>query len=85
MNFDVITIVMQMLFIIICTLFFCCNSLLSPPEGTGRLFFDFYRILQLLKPKGEDPRPFFWLFENVVFMNRHDKVNICRFLEVRPV
>lgn len=62
-----------------------CNSLLSPTEGTGRLFFEYYRILQLLKPKEEDPRPFFWLFENVVFMNTHDKVNICRFLEVRPV
>uniref|UniRef100_UPI0037E8F48C uncharacterized protein n=1 Tax=Semicossyphus pulcher TaxID=241346 RepID=UPI0037E8F48C len=54
-------------------------------EGTGRLFFDYYRILQLLKPKEEDPRPFFWLFENVVFMNNHDKVNICRFLECNPV
>lgn len=51
-------------------------------EGTGRLFFEFYRILQLLKPKEDDERPFFWLFENVVFMNTHDKVNICRFLEV---
>ncbi|KAG7224387.1 hypothetical protein INR49_004729, partial [Caranx melampygus] len=50
-------------------------------EGTGRLFFEYYRILQLLKPKEGDPRPFFWLFENVVFMNTHDKVNICRFLE----
>ncbi|CAJ1084356.1 uncharacterized protein LOC117821083 isoform X3 [Xyrichtys novacula] len=54
-------------------------------EGTGRLFFEFYRILHLLKPKEEDPRPFFWLFENVVFMNNHDKVNICRFLECNPV
>ncbi|XP_044208463.1 uncharacterized protein LOC122982906 isoform X1 [Thunnus albacares] len=54
-------------------------------EGTGRLFFEFYRILQLLKPKEEDQRPFFWLFENVVFMNTHDKVNICRFLECNPV
>ncbi|XP_077406186.1 DNA (cytosine-5)-methyltransferase 3C-like isoform X2 [Vanacampus margaritifer] len=54
-------------------------------EGSGRLFFDFYRILQLLKPKEEDQRPFFWLFENVVFMNTHDKVNICRFLECNPV
>ncbi|KAK9515250.1 hypothetical protein VZT92_025911 [Zoarces viviparus] len=54
-------------------------------EGTGRLFFDYYRILQLLKPKEEDPRPFFWLFENVVCMNTHDKVNICRFLECNPV
>ncbi|XP_026222633.1 uncharacterized protein LOC113166723 isoform X2 [Anabas testudineus] len=54
-------------------------------EGTGRLFFEYYRILQLLKPKEEDPRPFFWLFENVVFMNSHDKINICRFLECNPV
>ncbi|KAJ4934839.1 hypothetical protein JOQ06_007620 [Pogonophryne albipinna] len=54
-------------------------------EGSGRLFFEYYRILQLLKPKEEDPRPFFWLFENVVFMNTHDKVNICRFLECNPV
>uniref|UniRef100_A0A3Q2PPK7 DNA (cytosine-5-)-methyltransferase n=1 Tax=Fundulus heteroclitus TaxID=8078 RepID=A0A3Q2PPK7_FUNHE len=54
-------------------------------EGTGRLFFEYYRILQLLKPKEHDPRPFFWLFENVVFMNTHDKVNICRFLECNPV
>uniref|UniRef100_A0A3B5MFJ7 DNA (cytosine-5-)-methyltransferase n=1 Tax=Xiphophorus couchianus TaxID=32473 RepID=A0A3B5MFJ7_9TELE len=54
-------------------------------EGTGRLFFEFYRILQLLKPKEDDERPFFWLFENVVFMNTHDKVNICRFLECNPV
>ncbi|XP_019746219.1 DNA (cytosine-5)-methyltransferase 3B-like [Hippocampus comes] len=54
-------------------------------EGSGRLFFDFYRILQLLKPKEEDHQPFFWLFENVVFMNMHDKVNICRFLECNPV
>ncbi|XP_037102125.1 DNA (cytosine-5)-methyltransferase 3C-like isoform X1 [Syngnathus acus] len=54
-------------------------------EGSGRLFFDFYRILQMLKPKEEDQRPFFWLFENVVFMNIHDRVNICRFLECNPV
>ncbi|KAF3697374.1 DNA (cytosine-5)-methyltransferase 3B [Channa argus] len=54
-------------------------------EGTGRLFFEYYRILQLLKPKEDDLRPFFWLFENVVFMNTHDKANICRFLECNPV
>ncbi|XP_055022331.1 DNA (cytosine-5)-methyltransferase 3B-like [Boleophthalmus pectinirostris] len=54
-------------------------------EGTGRLFFEYYRILQLLKPKEEDSRPFFWLFENVVFMNVHDRLNICRFLECNPV
>uniref|UniRef100_A0A3B3ZLC9 DNA (cytosine-5-)-methyltransferase n=1 Tax=Periophthalmus magnuspinnatus TaxID=409849 RepID=A0A3B3ZLC9_9GOBI len=54
-------------------------------EGTGRLFFEFYRILTLLKPKEDEDRPFFWLFENVVFMSGHDKADICRFLECNPV
>ena len=36
----------------------------------------------MLKPKEGDDRPFFWLFENVVFMSAHDKADICRFLEV---
>ncbi|KAM3617148.1 uncharacterized protein V6R79_002939 [Siganus canaliculatus] len=54
-------------------------------EGTGRLFFEFYRILTLLKPKEGDDRPFFWLFENVVFMSGHDKSDICRFLECNPI
>ncbi|XP_036960493.1 DNA (cytosine-5-)-methyltransferase 3 beta, duplicate a [Acanthopagrus latus] len=54
-------------------------------EGTGRLFFEFYRILTMLKPKEGDDRPFFWLFENVVFMSAHDKSDICRFLECNPI
>ncbi|XP_077435437.1 DNA (cytosine-5)-methyltransferase 3C-like isoform X2 [Vanacampus margaritifer] len=54
-------------------------------EGTGRLFFEFYRILTLLKPKEGDDRPFFWLFENVVFMSTRDKTDICRFLECNPI
>uniref|UniRef100_A0AAV2M065 DNA (cytosine-5-)-methyltransferase n=1 Tax=Knipowitschia caucasica TaxID=637954 RepID=A0AAV2M065_KNICA len=54
-------------------------------EGTGRLFFEFYRILTLLKPREEEDRPFFWLFENVVFMSGHDKADICRFLECNPI
>uniref|UniRef100_UPI0037E7674B DNA (cytosine-5-)-methyltransferase 3 beta, duplicate a n=1 Tax=Semicossyphus pulcher TaxID=241346 RepID=UPI0037E7674B len=54
-------------------------------EGTGRLFFEFYRILTLLKPKEGDDRPFFWLFENVVFMSGKDKTDICRFLECNPI
>ncbi|KAM9856149.1 DNA (cytosine-5-)-methyltransferase 3 beta, duplicate a [Aulostomus maculatus] len=54
-------------------------------EGTGRLFFEFYRILTMLKPKEDDDRPFFWLFENVVFMAANDKSDICRFLECNPI
>ncbi|XP_020785219.2 DNA (cytosine-5-)-methyltransferase 3 beta, duplicate a isoform X2 [Boleophthalmus pectinirostris] len=54
-------------------------------EGTGRLFFEFYRILTLLKPREDEDRPFFWLFENVVFMSGNDKADICRFLECNPI
>ncbi|XP_066526422.1 uncharacterized protein [Hoplias malabaricus] len=69
-----------------------CNdlSIVNPArkglfEGTGRLFFEYYRLLNIMKPKEDDPRPFFWLFENVVFMNNRDKADICRFLECNPV
>lgn len=59
-------------------------SLLSSccPEGTGRLFFEFYRLLHEARPKEGDDRPFFWLFENVVAMGVSDKRDISRFLEV---
>lgn len=53
------------------------------PEGTGRLFFEFYRLLHEARPKEGDDRPFFWLFENVVAMGVSDKRDISRFLEVR--
>lgn len=52
-------------------------------EGTGRLFFEFYRLLHEARPKDGDDRPFFWLFENVVAMGVSDKRDISRFLEVR--
>lgn len=53
-----------------------------PTEGTGRLFFEFYRLLHEARPKEGDDRPFFWLFENVVAMGVSDKRDISRFLEV---
>lgn len=52
-------------------------------EGTGRLFFEFYHLLNYARPKEGDDRPFFWMFENVVAMKVGDKRDICRFLEVR--
>ncbi|XP_054052201.1 DNA (cytosine-5)-methyltransferase 3A isoform X1 [Rissa tridactyla] len=58
---------------------------LSCPEGTGRLFFEFYRLLHEARPKEGDDRPFFWLFENVVAMGVSDKRDISRFLESNPV
>ena len=51
-------------------------------EGTGRLFFEFFRLLECARPKSELDRPFFWLFENVVGMRAEDKSVISRFLEV---
>uniref|UniRef100_A0A8C1KTJ3 DNA (cytosine-5-)-methyltransferase 3 alpha a n=1 Tax=Cyprinus carpio TaxID=7962 RepID=A0A8C1KTJ3_CYPCA len=54
-------------------------------DGTGRLFFEFYRLLHEARPKEGDERPFFWLFENVVAMGISDKRDISRFLECNPV
>ncbi|KAI7794380.1 putative DNA methyltransferase dnmt5, partial [Triplophysa rosa] len=54
-------------------------------DGTGRLFFEYYRLLNILRPKEDDPRPFFWLFENVVLMETKTKTAISRFLECNPV
>ncbi|XP_006767938.1 PREDICTED: DNA (cytosine-5)-methyltransferase 3B isoform X4 [Myotis davidii] len=54
-------------------------------EGTGRLFFEFYHLLNYARPKEGDDRPFFWMFENVVAMKVGDKRDICRFLECNPV
>ncbi|XP_041828369.1 DNA (cytosine-5)-methyltransferase 3A isoform X4 [Melanotaenia boesemani] len=69
-----------------------CNdlSIVNPArkglyEGTGRLFFEFYRLLHEARPKEGDSRPFFWLFENVVAMGVSDKRDISRFLECNPV
>ncbi|XP_070697830.1 DNA (cytosine-5)-methyltransferase 3A isoform X4 [Pempheris klunzingeri] len=69
-----------------------CNdlSIVNPArkglyEGTGRLFFEFYRLIHEARPKEGEDRPFFWLFENVVAMGVSDKRDISRFLECNPV
>ncbi|XP_047124656.1 DNA (cytosine-5)-methyltransferase 3A isoform X2 [Hydra vulgaris] len=54
-------------------------------EGTGQLFFEFYRILEYCKPQPLTARPFFWLFENVVGMRYTDRAVISRFLQCHPV
>ena len=54
-------------------------------EGSGRLFFEFFRIMMYCKPKPDSARPFFWLFENVVGMRHEDKKVISRFLQCNPV
>ncbi|XP_026718165.1 DNA (cytosine-5)-methyltransferase 3B [Athene cunicularia] len=69
-----------------------CNdlSLINPArkglyEGTGRMFFEFYHLLNYARPKAGEERPFFWMFENVVAMRVNDKRDISRFLECNPV
>ena len=57
-------------------------SLFLTSEGTGRLFFEFFRILSYAKPDPKEERPFFWLYENVVSMRANDKQTISRFLQV---
>lgn len=54
-------------------------------EGTGQLFVLYYRLLHIMKPKEEDLRLFFWLFENTEFTKNHVKADFCRFLECNPV
>ena len=62
-------------------------------DGTGRLFFEFFRILQHVMHDlatgdntSEQPqKPFFWLFENVVGMRHSDRDVISRFLQCNPV
>ncbi|KAM8953322.1 DNA (cytosine-5)-methyltransferase 3A [Pelodytes ibericus] len=69
-----------------------CNdlSIVNPArkgiyEGTGRLFFDFPRLLHEAQPKLDEERPFFWLFENVVAMDKSFKKVISQHLESSPV
>nr|AFR91944.1 DNA cytosine-5-methyltransferase 3 [Patiria pectinifera] len=54
-------------------------------EGTGVLFFEFYRLLTAVRPEADSQRPFFWLFENVVGMPHKHKMDISRFLQCDPV
>lgn len=49
-------------------------------EGTGRLFFEVYHLLNNTRSKDGDNRLFFWAFENVVAMKVNDKKDTSRFL-----
>ncbi|XP_073528982.1 DNA (cytosine-5)-methyltransferase 3A-like [Phyllobates terribilis] len=53
--------------------------------GTGSLFFDFPRLLHIIKPQPDEDRPFFWIFENVVSMEKKFKRTISQHLEMNPV
>ncbi|NXL37874.1 DNM3B methyltransferase, partial [Glaucidium brasilianum] len=63
----------------------CRYGFFSLAEGTGRMFFEFYHLLNYARPKVGEERPFFWMFENVVAMRVNDKRDISRFLECNPV
>ncbi|XP_040203583.1 DNA (cytosine-5)-methyltransferase 3A-like [Rana temporaria] len=53
--------------------------------GSGQLFFDFPRLLHKVRPKPGDDRAFFWLFENVVSMDKQFSRAITQHLEIKPV
>lgn len=49
------------------------------PEGTGILFFDYYRIWNYLNVKAaKENIPFHWLFENVASMENKNKDTISK-------
>ena len=60
-------------------------------EGSGCLFFDFYRVLSVARPTPgcnchpDSGRPFFWLFENVLSMKMIERIRISRFLQCYPI
>ncbi|ESN99160.1 hypothetical protein HELRODRAFT_162653 [Helobdella robusta] len=53
-------------------------------DGTGVLFFEFYRILKELQALMTPDRPLFWLFENVSSMQKHCKATMTRFFMCHP-
>ncbi|XP_075717284.1 DNA (cytosine-5)-methyltransferase 3A-like [Rhinoderma darwinii] len=69
-----------------------CNdlSLVNPFRkglygGTGPLFFDFLHLLHKVKPQPGEGRPFFWMFENVVAMEKKFQRTITYHLQTNPV
>lgn len=49
------------------------------PDGSGILFFDFYRIWHYLSVKAaRENQPFYWLFENVASMEIKNKDTISK-------
>lgn len=69
-----------------------CNdlSLVNParkglydPTGTGKLFFDFFRVLKAVQLANKG-RHVFWLYENVASMPQEYKSTITRFLQCEP-
>ncbi|CAH1732600.1 unnamed protein product [Aphis gossypii] len=55
------------------------------PDGTGILYFDFYRIWNYLQTKSRrENTPFYWLFENVASMELKNKEYISKFFECQP-
>ncbi|KAK5639396.1 hypothetical protein RI129_011888 [Pyrocoelia pectoralis] len=56
---------------------------LFDPNGTGHLFFEFYRILRLVSKQNKNG--FYWLYENVAFMEISCKDVITRHLQSEPI
>ncbi|XP_067143227.1 DNA (cytosine-5)-methyltransferase 3A-like isoform X2 [Centruroides vittatus] len=56
---------------------------LYDPSGTGKLFFDFFRVLRAVQMANKG-RHLFWLYENVAAMPVEYKAIITRFLQCEP-
>lgn len=58
-----------------------CSRHFEDPSGTGKLFFDFYRIMMTVKLHNKR-RPVYWMYENVASMPQEYRDIITRFLGV---
>ncbi|XP_048454379.1 DNA (cytosine-5)-methyltransferase 3-like [Rhincodon typus] len=62
-----------------------CQEDTSVHHCSGRIIFQYYRILQYARPKETDERPFFWIFVDPEILTQKDIKDASRFLECDPV
>ncbi|XP_048388491.2 DNA (cytosine-5)-methyltransferase 3-like [Stegostoma tigrinum] len=62
-----------------------CQEDTSVHYCSGRIIFQYYRILQYARPKEPDERPFFWIFVDPEILTQVDIKDASRFLECDPV
>lgn len=58
---------------------------LLDPEGSGILFFEYVRCLNVARLSADPERPFFWMFENVLSMKLIERARISRHLRCNPI
>ena len=58
---------------------------LLDPEGSGILFFEYVRCLNVARLSANRDTPFFWMFENVLSMKLIERARISRHLRCNPI